>query len=479
MYKVFFINLAITFLLLNEIVCQVENPSLTIQSENFNVVVNPQNGDYVVLAKDRFYLFNSSRTGGWKTFKYKVNQLDTVLKQPVELNFIQSVKQIVFFAGGGGQIYAFRDSSILRLDNSFLQKNQFGACGFEYNNKILLYGGYGFYSYKPYITEFSEKTKEWFLRPYARNQYIPKGRQAVVYQIDKNGGHFYMASGYTLENPYFENENYQELNDVWRFDLKNNTWKQLGHIKDKNSIRNLRFPFIANGLFYAIEKGPNNTVVKIDIKNNTIKKYKTDHLVDQIILEYGTFFNPKDNKIIAVVRNKEDKFGNSYSVKLIPIKELEHSLLISEKYYFSRFDRLYPLFLMIAGFMGIIFIHNQINRRRNLNKNKKPVILFNGDLNKVTYEETPIFFEEEHLEFLNFLHENGGEISNNELLEFIKKGQESTDTLKKRKLKLIMDINQIFKICTGLNEPFLLEIKDDNDRRYKDYLINPVYEVRT
>ena len=78
MYKVFFINLAITFLLLSEIVCQVENPSLTIQSENFNVVVNPQNGDYVVLAKDRFYLFNSSGTDGWKTFKYKVNQLDTV-----------------------------------------------------------------------------------------------------------------------------------------------------------------------------------------------------------------------------------------------------------------------------------------------------------------------------------------------------------------------------------------------------------------
>jgi hypothetical protein len=74
--------------------------------------------------------------------------------------------------------------------------------------------------------------------------------------------------------------------------------------------------------------------------------------------------------------------------------------------------------------------------------------------------------------------ENGGEISNNDLLDFIKKGQESLDTLKKRKLKLIMDINQIFKISTGMSNPFLLELKDDNDRRYKDYLINPIYEVR-
>jgi len=51
------------------------------------------------------------------------------------------------------------------------------------------------------------------------------------------------------------------------------------------------------------------------------------------------------------------------------------------------------------------------------------------------------------------------------------------DTLKKRKLKLIMDINQIFKINTGMSDLFLLELKDDNDRRYKEYLINPIYEL--
>jgi hypothetical protein len=72
-----------------------------------------------------------------------------------------------------------------------------------------------------------------------------------------------------------------------------------------------------------------------------------------------------------------------------------------------------------------------------------------------------------------------GEISNNELLEYLRKGQESMDTLKKRKLKLISDINQIFKLSTGLSDAFLLEIKDDNDRRYKDYRVNPIFRVKT
>jgi len=481
MIKPVFICLAITFLLPVENTCQVENQSLSFHSEQFNIAVNPQNGDYVVLAKDSFYLFNSSRPGGWKSFKYKIKELDTVLNQPVELNFIHNSKQVIFYAGGGGQVYVFRDSSILRLDKSYLQRNQFGACGFEYKDKILLYGGYGFYSYKPYITEFSEKTKEWFLRPYANHQYLPKGRQAVVYQMDKELGHFYMSAGYTLDNPYFEDVNNQELNDVWKFDLNENTWQQLGHIKDKNSIRNLRFPFIANGIFYAIEKGPNNAVVKIDIIKNSFKKYKTDHLVDQILLEHGTFYNPKDDQIIAVVKSKNsvgEVTGVNFSIVLIPLKELENNLLISEKYYFTLFDRLIPFFLIIIGLVGIVYFNAQLKKRKKMMRSNRRTILFNRDDNHVTFEGTTILFEEEHLLFLHFLYEKGGEISNNEFLEFIRKGQESMDTLKKRKLKLIMDINQIFKIYTGMSDLFLLELKDDNDRRYKDYVINPVYEVR-
>jgi hypothetical protein len=220
MHKLIFICLALTFFFHPEIRCQIENRSLSLSSAHFNLAVNSQNGDYIVLARDSFYLYNRKNTKGWLSFKYKKNELDTNINQPVELNFIHNSKQVLFYAGGGGQVYAFRDSSLLRLDKSFLQKNQFGACGFEYKDKIILYGGYGFYSYKPYFTEFSEKTGEWFLRPYAKHQYLPEGRQAVVYQIDKKAGHFFMASGYTLKNPFYENVSNLELNDVWKFDLK-------------------------------------------------------------------------------------------------------------------------------------------------------------------------------------------------------------------------------------------------------------------
>ena len=141
------------------------------------------------------------------------------------------------------------------------------------------------------------------------------------------------------------------------------------------------------------------------------------------------------------------------------------------------FDKLWPFFLMIAALVSLIFFSRELKKRKNNQRTEKLVIHFNLTENQVTYSGIRIPFEDEQIQFLNYLVENGGEISNNDLLDFIKKGHESLDTLKKRKLKLIMDINQIFKICTGLGSPFLLELKDDNDRRYKDYLINPVYEV--
>jgi hypothetical protein len=161
----------------------------------------------------------------------------------------------------------------------------------------------------------------------------------------------------------------------------------------------------------------------------------------------------------------------------VPLKELEKNLIISKKYYFTLFDKLWPFLLMIAALVSLIFFSRELKKRKNNQRTEKPVILFRLTENKIIFDGSNIPFEDEQIQFLNYLVENGGEISNNDLLDFIKKGQESLDTLKKRKLKLITDINQIFKISTGLGNPFLLELKDDNDRRYKDYLINPVYEV--
>ena len=201
-------------------------------------------------------------------------------------------------------------------------------------------------------------------------------------------------------------------------------------------------------------------------------------MVDQSLVEYGTVYNAKDENILLVIKGKDLRAKPGFVISVVPLKELEKNLIISKKYYFTVFDKLWPFFLMIVGLVSLVFFSRELKRRKNNQRNDKPVIHFNLAEKEFTFSEIKIPFEDEQIQFLQYLVENGGEISNNDLLDFIKRGHESLDTLKKRKLKLIMDINQIFKICTGLGKPFLLELKDDNDRRYKDYLINPFYEVR-
>ena len=195
------------------------------------------------------------------------------------------------------------------------------------------------------------------------------------------------------------------------------------------------------------------------------------------MVEYGTVYNTKDEHILLVVKSKNLKDKPGFVVGIVPLKELEKNLIISKKYYFTVFDKLWPFLLMIAVLVSLVFFSRELKKRKNTHRTEKPVILFRLTENKIVFDGSNIPFEDEHIQFLNYLVENGGEISNNDVLDFIKKGQESLDTLKKRKLKLITDINQIFKISTGLGNPLLLELKDDNDRRYKDYIINPVYEV--
>ena len=82
---------------------------------------------------------------------------------------------------------------------------------------------------------------------------------------------------------------------------------------------------------------------------------------------------------------------------------------------------------------------------------------------------------QEHVEIILFFQENEWELSNNRLLEKVRLGQESQEVLKKRKTRLIDEINQQLTFTTQFTEPLILEVKDTNDRRFKEFRINPSY----
>ena len=73
---------------------------------------------------------------------------------------------------GCGPVLEYRNDSIVRIDNSFFQKNQQNAAPFLYKNQICLFGGYGLFTTKNIITRFDNKTKEWYRLYSINNNYF-------------------------------------------------------------------------------------------------------------------------------------------------------------------------------------------------------------------------------------------------------------------------------------------------------------------
>lgn len=60
-------------------------------------------------------------------------------------------KQTYLVHVGSGPVLEYRNDSIVRIDNSFLHKNQYDASPFIYKEQICLFGGYGMFTDKNII----------------------------------------------------------------------------------------------------------------------------------------------------------------------------------------------------------------------------------------------------------------------------------------------------------------------------------------
>ena len=62
-----------------------------------------------------------------------------------------------------GQSLNRNKTALKATDNSsqLTKPSSFGGARFVYNDKIHIYGGYGFWSFKNFITFFDENVKQW------------------------------------------------------------------------------------------------------------------------------------------------------------------------------------------------------------------------------------------------------------------------------------------------------------------------------
>lgn len=199
-----------------------------------------------------------------------------------EYLYINVGGRTLFVHEGCGPVLEFRNDSLVRIDKSYLHRNQFLGNLFTYRNEIYFLGGYGLFTHKKILTKFDFENKEWDLIK-TNDTNIPTFMNCLSKVIDDN---LYIYGGYTNEAA---NHNLYVLN------LKTKAWKvcKSNLLKYFETITQNQNTLIEekNG-FYIIDE---YKIFYVDIKNNSIKQFKNKlakHYPGKFVLKdtvYGIF----------------------------------------------------------------------------------------------------------------------------------------------------------------------------------------------
>lgn len=362
---------------------------------------------------------------------------------------------------GCGPVLEYRNDSIVRIDNSFLHRNQFGAVRFVYNNEIYFYGGYGLFTFKNILTKYDFQTREW--REVQTFKELPMAPGAIFFSYLINDN-LYLCAGATYdENDIIRRKSLDDT--IWKLHLPTMKWTRHGEAKGITKIDYLRSAFFNNNQenIYLI----NSEFYIINLVKNIREKYELK-FYSPILSHYF-----EGNTIISVVKNELDqtKYFAVLPITIIKGKQLATAAFISPLPHYN----LSILILKIVLALGILlFIF-----RKKITPKLKPLngIIYNQQKDVFLYKNKPItvFDEQEKKLLLYLLEQNNEYVSLNNLNQLFESNQAETisATVKRREQTVSRLLVKVSKMTGIEEEELFLEQKNNEDKRIKDIKILP------
>ena len=361
---------------------------------------------------------------------------------------------------GCGPVLEFRNDSIVRIDHSFLQKNQYYPVPFTYNNEIYLFGGYGLFTYKNIITRYDFKSGEWNQVP-TKGHKLPEPR-AVGYSMQYKNT-LYVFGGTTNDNDNVpKGKNVQP--ELWKLDLATMTWSYVS-LYNPNLLTTFDNRIQYKDKLYLLE----GFITEINFTQKTANKYSFknyEELRKHFIIEdtiYG-IFSSSDNKLYFKKTTIADLKGKYIGTVPFFIESKTNILKLS----------ILGLIVLIIVPLIVIGWKKRINPFRKAFKG----IVYDSNKDQFLYNRKPIqHFEENEKKLLYFLMDSIDEFVSlnqlNELFENIAQPQTTSAVIKRREQAIHGLLNKVSKL-TGIPENQLqLEQKNLEDKRLKDLLLLP------
>lgn len=382
---------------------------------------------------------------------------DNVQFKHVEINSVSH-----FILNGGGPVLKLNENKIERTDNSVEQRNQFGAAIFQHKNQPHMYGGYGFWEWKDYITYYDPFSKQWELCKFD-TPLEPSPRWKPLFH--KKNEFLYVLGG---RSSIKESRNIDAvLKDFFKINL--NTKKVELITQEVNS----QIPLLSSSFqgFEIRDKKAyvdysNSSILVLDFDNNSITSFKTEGMfknkhLNSPVLAVGdsiVFIEQiKNNKIIKFV-----SFNNIFknTSETFPIVLVDQN--IGYRKYFIILGAIFLAFFLFKSFTYKDYIRNLIAH----------------DYQWLYFQNKKIQITNSQREVIKLLELKGGFTSQelNKLLSPKKSYAKSHLTLLRN--NFIEKLNSDFKTLTNNPEPLISSIKNPNDKRQILYKSNQQFSQK-
>ena len=399
---------------------------------------------------------------------FKTNQKKevSIFKEAFPANFSEYLYinvggRTIFVHEGCGPVLEFRNDSLVRLDKSYLHRNQFQGNLFVYKNEIYLLGGYGLFTHKKIVTKFNFENKEWDLVK-TNDANIPTFSNCISKVIDDN---LYVFGGFTNETA---NHNLYILNlktKEWMV-YKSNIFKNFETItQNQNTLLEEK-----NG-FYIIDE---YKMFYLDLKNNSIKQYK-----NKLAKHYPGNFILKDTVYGIFNINQDPNY--SFTFEKYPLKNHindKNDFIVIDEIYYEDHTELYSTISVVFILLIIIvylFIRKKywfislVYKTPFIYSIKKDKLFYKGKLVSVLNKYDMLLIEKQQKNKNNYFA-----LSDLNDLFSDSKQQDTMDVLiKRRETKLNGFIKTIAAISGLSSEKICAFKKNETDKRIKEIQILP------
>ena len=407
-----------------------------------------------VLKNNNDFVFHN---GVWKNTKLQntLSKRDSLIlyheKGFNNINFkiIIDKNKTYFVLSGGGPVLQLEKDSLFRIDNSVEQRNQFGAAVFNHDNKLFMYGGYGFWSFKSYMTYFDFSSNQWELfRTQSQNQ--PNPRWKPIYHLIENklyvlGGRSQLPESYMTD---------VVLKDFFVVDMTSKTIKTLS--SKVNLETPLGFHSHNNGFSFEDKRAylNNNTVTAFDFPNNIFYNYNVGEVFAGK-LDGVPIFNISDTLVFIKQENglKKLSFISTNKIK----NNLSSSFpIVTDPVQKSWFKQI--LFIVFIVLL-MIFVYKSFSYKDYVEK------LIQYDENWMYFNNKKIRITKEQSLIINLLELNGQFTSTelNSILSKNKKYAKSHLTLLRK--TFIDSLNSVYKKALKSDKTLIKTTKLPKDKR--------------